>query len=95
MRIHGNVFVLGRLGGTLAIDERPLVEHLVEYLQGQPIGVRVDDAIVVGKVTHTEAVDAAPNQRACSITIEVDDEEIRRVSPALLDASAQLSETVE
>lgn len=91
MKLHGNIYLVGSAGAPgLAIDDGPLAAALADRLE--ELGVRVDPTqVVVGKVTHAEVVDSPDGRKAVSVDIELDDEAIRAVAPALLEASEKLA----
>jgi hypothetical protein len=78
-----------RLGRALRASSSTtgrLANALVDQLE--VLGVKVDPkTIVVGKVTHSEVVDSPDGRKAVSFDLEIDDEAIRSVAPALLAAS--------
>lgn len=90
MRLHGTIFVVGNVNG-LPIDDAPFADRLVDQLPGESLGVRVNGAVVVGRVTHAEKVQTGPTQTSVSIDLELDDVDVR-TSPVLLElANASLA----
>lgn len=93
MKLHGNLYVVGSIGAPgLAIDDAPLAAIVAETIKDDQVGVRVGELVVVGKVTHAEVVDALDGRHAVSIDLELDDEAVKTLAPALLETSSALLE---
>lgn len=90
MRLHGNVFPVGRIG-PFAVDDRRLAGVLRDALNGDPaLAVKVGDQLVAGRITHAEVVEG-PTGCAVSVTLELDDDHVAAAGgqpTAITDAAA-------
>lgn len=91
MRLHGNIYLLGALGAAgLAVDDDRLARRLEDVLTvDRQLGVRVAEQVVVGRVSHAEVVETPDGRKAVSVTIDVDDEVLRKAAPLVFQAGPE------